>query len=128
MPPCGRRSVQLGGFRFTALDFAALAAAVVVVVAFARGATDTSSLAGGKGTGAVLLLLPGLVVFIAAVLAARAVGFVSRLLERAGRGGPLPLRLAALSLARNPGRAAIAVSFLVVSLGLASSPRSTARR
>ena len=111
--------VQLGGFRFTALDFAAVAAAVVVVFAFARGATDTSSLAGGKGTGAVLLLLPGLVVFIAAVLAARAVGFVSRLLERAGRGGPLPLRLAALSLARNPGRAAIAVSFLVVSLGLA---------
>ncbi len=111
--------VQLGGFRFTALDFAAVAAAVVVVVAFARGATDTSSLAGGQGTGAVLLLLPGLVVFIAAVLAARAVGFVSRLLERAGRGGPLPLRLAALSLARNPGRAAIAVSFLVVSLGLA---------
>jgi hypothetical protein len=61
------------------------AAAVVVAVAFARGATNTSSLAGGQGTGAVLLLLPGLVVFIAAVLAARAVGFVSRLLERAGR-------------------------------------------
>lgn len=111
--------VQLAGFRFTALDFAAAAAAVVVAVAFARGATDTGSLAGGQGTGAVLLLLPGLVVFIAAVLAARAVGFVSRLLERAGRKGSLPLRLAALSLARNPGRAAIAVSFLVVSLGLA---------
>ena len=111
--------MQLGGLRFTALDFAALAAAVVVAVAFARGATDTSSLARGEGTGAVLLLLPGLVVFVAAVLAARAVGFVSRLLERAGRRRALPLRLAALSLARNPGRAAIAVSFLVVSLGLA---------
>ena len=111
--------VQLGGLRFTALDFAAAAAAVVVAVAFARGATDTGSLAGGQGTGAVLLLLPGLVVFIAAVLAARAVGFVSKLLERAGRRGALPLRLAALSLARNPGRAAVAVSFLVVSLGLA---------
>ena len=111
--------VQLGGLRFTALDFAAAAAAVVVAVAFARGATDTGSLAGGQGTGAVLLLLPGLVVFIAAVLAARAVGFISKLLERAGRRGALPLRLAALSLARNPGRAAVAVSFLVVSLGLA---------
>ncbi len=82
--------VQLGGLRFTALDFAAAAAAVVVAVAFARGATDTGSLAGGQGTGAVLLLLPGLVVFIAAVLAARAVGFVSKLLERAGRRGALP--------------------------------------
>jgi FtsX-like permease family len=111
--------IQLGGLRLTALDLAAVAAAVVVAVAFARGATDTGSLAGGQGTGAVLLLLPGLVVFIAAVVAARAVGFVSRLLERAGRAGPLTLRLAALSLARNPGRAAVAVSFLVVSLGLA---------
>ena len=61
----------------------------------------------------------GLVVFIAAVVAARALGFLPRLLERAGRGGPLSVRLAALSLARNPGRAAIAVAFLVVSLGLA---------
>ena len=52
-------------------------------------------------------------------MAARALGFLPRLLERAGRGGPLSVRLAALSLARNPGRAAIAVAFLVVSLGLA---------
>ena len=111
--------VRLGSLRLTMLDFAAVAAAVVIAVAFARGATDTSSLAGGPGTGAVLLLLPGLVVFVAAVVAARALGFLPRLLERAGRGGPLSVRLAALSLARNPGRAAIAVAFLVVSLGLA---------
>jgi FtsX-like permease family len=111
--------IRLGALRFTTLDLAAIAAAVVVAVAFARGATDTSSLAGGQGTGAVLLLLPGLVVFIAAVVAARALGFLPRLLERAGRGGPVSVRLAALSLARNPGRAAIAVAFLVVSLGLA---------
>lgn len=111
--------VRLAGLRLTMLDFAAVAAAVVIAVAFARGATDTGSLAGGQGTGVVLLLLPGLVVFVAAVVAGRALEFLSRLLERAGRGGPLPVRLAALSVARNPGRAAIAVSFLVVSLGLA---------
>ena len=111
--------VRLGALRLTTLDFAAIAAAVVVAVAFARGATDAASLAGENGTGAILLLLPGLVVFIAAVVAARALGFLPRLLERAGRGGPLSVRLAALSLARNPGRAAIAVAFLVVSLGLA---------
>ena len=36
-----------------------------------------------------------------------------------GRRGPIALRLAAASLARNPGHAAIAATFLVASLGLA---------
>src|SRR5439155_2859866 len=40
-------------------------------------------------------------------------------LEREGRTAPVPFRVAALSLARHPGRAAVAVAFLVVSLGLA---------
>ena len=38
---------------------------------------------------------------------------------RLGRRGPIALRLAAASLARNPGHAAIASTFLVASLGLA---------
>src|SRR5262249_57839728 len=40
-------------------------------------------------------------------------------LGRRGRNAPIAVRRAALSLARTPGRAAIAVAFLVVSLGLA---------
>ena len=112
-------TLRIGGMRLSGLDLAAVGAAAVVAIAFARGATDTSELAGGQGTGAVLLLLPGLVVFVAAVAATRAVGVLPRALERLARRGPLPARLAALSLARNPGRAAIAVGFMVVSLGLA---------
>ena len=38
---------------------------------------------------------------------------------RVGRRGPLPLRLAAVSLARNPGQATVVATFLVASLGLA---------
>ncbi|HEY6030627.1 MAG TPA: hypothetical protein VIU44_08690, partial [Gaiellaceae bacterium] len=66
-----------------------------------------------------LLLLPALVAFVAAVACARLLVPLLRGLERAGRRGPLASRLAALSLARNPGHATIAVTFLVVSLGLA---------
>src|SRR5262249_33579730 len=59
------------------------------------------------------------VAFVAAVLFARVLAPALGLLERWGRRGAAPLRLAALSLARHPGRAAVAVAFLVVSLGLA---------
>ena len=53
------------------------------------------------------------------------------LLERASRGRSVGLRLAALSLARHPGHAAVAAAFLVVSVGLAvfaESYRSTLAR
>src|SRR5207248_8406684 len=60
-----------------------------------------------------------LIVFAAAVIWARILTPALRTLERRGRNAPVPFRLAALSLARNPGRAAVAVAFLVVSLGLA---------
>src|SRR5207245_656462 len=82
----------------------------------ARGAANTSTLANERGTGAVLLLLPALIAFVAAVVVARALAPGLGLLERWGRRGPASVRLAALSLARHPGRAAIAVAFLVVSL------------
>jgi hypothetical protein len=58
-------------------------------------------------------------VFAAAVVAARLLVPTLRALGRAGRRGPIALRLAAASLARNPGHAAIAATFLVASLGLA---------
>ena len=56
--------------------------------------------------------------FVVAVAAARLLVPGLRLLERAARGGRIHMRLAALSLARSPGRAAVAVTFLVASLGL----------
>jgi hypothetical protein len=107
------RKVRIG-----ALDIAALGALLAVVLALSRGAADSETLTRG-GTGIVLLLLPGLVVFVAAVVCVRALGPALRLLDRASRQGGLSIRLAVLSLARNPGRSGTAVAFLVVSLGLA---------
>ena len=110
---------RVGGWTVTPVDVAAVGALVAVVLALARGAADTQSLSNESGTGAVLLLLPALIAFVAAVVWARVLVPALRSLERRGRTAPVPVRLAALSLARNPGRAAVAVAFLVVSLGLA---------
>jgi hypothetical protein len=112
-------AVQLGRLAITPLDVAAIGAIAVVVVGWARGSVDSQQLTGGHGTSAFLLLVPALIVFAGAVVAARLVGPTLRALGRAGRHGPIALRLAANSLARNPGHAAIAATFLVASLGLA---------
>ncbi|HZP72167.1 MAG TPA: FtsX-like permease family protein [Gaiellaceae bacterium] len=112
-------AVQLGRFALTPLDMAAIGAVAVVLVGWARGSVGAQQLAGGGGTSAFLLLVPALIVFAGAVVAARVLAPVLRVLGRAGRRGPLSLRLAAASLARNPGHAAIAATFLVASLGLA---------
>jgi hypothetical protein len=109
--------VSFGGRTFTPLDAAALGALLAIVLAFARGDADARSLGQG-GTGTLLLLLPGLVTFVVAVAAARLLVPGLRLLERGARRGRIHVRLAALSLARSPGRAAVAVTFLVASLGL----------
>ena len=111
---------RVGPFTLTAIDVAAIGALVAVVLALVRGSADSASIAQEQGTGVVLLLLPGLVAFIAAVLCVRLLPTALRLLERAARRSIVPLRLASVSLARNPGRSAIAVSFLVVSIGLAA--------
>lgn len=113
------RPVRLAGLAVTPLDVAALGALGVVAVTLLRGSADADTLAREGGTGALLLLLPGLVAFVAAVVFARALGPGLRALERLARRGSVPVRLAALSLARRPGPAAIAIGFLVVSLGLA---------
>jgi hypothetical protein len=110
--------LQLGRFAVTPLDAAALGAVAIVVVGWARGSIDADQLA-RSGTSSFLLLVPALIVFAAAVLAARLLAPALRALGHAGRRGPVSLRLAAASLARNPGRAAIAATFLVASLGLA---------
>jgi hypothetical protein len=111
--------MQLGRLALTPLDTAALGALAVVVIGWARGSVDAQQLASGGGTSAFLLLVPALIVFAAAVLSARLLAPLLRALGRAGRRGPVSLRLAAASLARNPGHAAIAATFLVASLGLA---------
>jgi hypothetical protein len=111
------RGAQLGRLALTPLDVAALGAVAIVLVGWARGSVDATRLASG-GTSAFLLLVPGLVVFAAAVAAARLLTPALRALGAAGRRGPISVRLAAASLARNPGHAAVAATFLVASLGL----------
>ena len=112
-------SARIGGFRVTIADVVAIGALVTIVIGVTRGPASTSTLASGSGTGLFLLLLPGLVALVAAVVGARLLAPVLRAGERAGRRGPISARLAALSLARNPGHATVAAVFLVVSLGLA---------
>jgi FtsX-like permease family protein len=112
-------AARFGALTVTPVDAAAAGAVVAIVVALARGAVDANALATESGTGALLLLLPALIAFVAAVVFARLLAPALALLERYGRAGPASLRLAALSLARNPGRAIVATAFVVVSLGLA---------
>jgi hypothetical protein len=111
--------VRVGGVSLAPVDVAALGALAVVVAVLVRGPADADALAHEGGTGALLLLLPGLVAFVAAVACARLLVPALRALERVARRGAVSLRLAALSLARNPGYAAVAIAFLTVSLGLA---------
>ena len=111
--------IAFGGVTLTAADVAALGALAAILLALARGKTDTSTLASGGGTGVVLLLLPGLVLFVLAVVAARVLAPLLRALEWAGRRSPPPVRLALLSLARSPGRVLLSVVFFVLSVGVA---------
>jgi hypothetical protein len=111
-------ALQLGGRTVSTVDVAALGALLAVVVALARGQADADSLTGSSATGTFLLLLPGLVTFVVAVGIARALAPGLRLLERGSRRAAVSVRLAALSLARSPGHAAVAVTFLVASVGL----------
>ncbi len=107
--------------RFGLLDAAAAAAAFVVVLEVWRG----------DGAGDLPLLLPALVTFAAAVLVTRLLRPALRLVERLARKRSLGLRIASLTLARNPGYAIAATAFLVVSFGLAlfaESYRSTLAR
>jgi hypothetical protein len=111
--------VRIGGLTLSPLDLAAVGALAVTGVALARGEADEAALLRDRGTGVVLLLIPALVAFAGAVVVARTLPPVLRLLERVVPRRAVPARLAAISLARNPGYAAAAVAFLVVSIGLA---------
>ena len=109
-----------GGIGLSVADVAAVGALAAIGLALARGDTDTAALAGSGGTGALLLVLPALVVLVAAVVSARLLAPALRLLERVGRGAGPSYRLAALSLSRARGPSVAAVVFLVVSVGLAT--------
>ena len=113
------RPLSYRGRSISPLDVAGVAAVAVIAVALVRGAADAGTLLAQNGTGAILLLLPVLVGFAAAVAVARLLPLALRGLERAVPRDSLSLRLAALALARRPGRAAVAVGFLVVAVGLA---------
>jgi hypothetical protein len=111
-------AIAVGGLRLTAADIAALGALGAVLLALARGKANASALA-GSGTGVVLLLLPGLVLFVLAVAAARLITPLLRVAEWVGRRAPPALRLALLSLARSPGRVVLSVVFFTLSIGIA---------
>jgi len=100
------------------IDIAALAAVAVVVAALVGGAADESQLEAGGGSGLVLLLLPGLIAFAAAVAAARLFGPLVRVAGRALHRS-VGARLAAVSLGRGPGAAAVTVAFLTLAFALA---------
>jgi hypothetical protein len=123
--------VSLARLSLGVLDVAALGATIAVALALARGAADASTVAREGGTGVLLFLLPALISFVAAVLAVRLLAPALRGLERLARRLPISTRVAALSLARNPGYAGAAAAFLLVSVGLAAFSvdyRSTLRR
>jgi hypothetical protein len=113
------RAVAIGGLTVSIADVAAAGALVAVLVAFAVGGADAQSLASSEGTGIMLLLLPGLIALVAAVVIARVLQPVLRACERAAAGRSLSVKLALLSLARAPGTATIAIVFVSVSVGLA---------
>jgi len=100
---------RLGRAPVSPLDLAAIAAAALVILSLRRGDDE----------GDLVLLLPALVTFAAAVGAARLLRPALRAAETLTRARSLGLRLAVLSLGRNPGYAVAATSFLVVSFGLA---------
>ncbi|HEY7380969.1 MAG TPA: hypothetical protein VH572_07150, partial [Gaiella sp.] len=100
------------------VDLAALAAAVVAAAAVLGGAVGDDRLATDDGAALLLLALPGLVSFAAAVTAARLFAPLARWIAGRARGR-VGLRLAAVSLGRGPGSAALTVAFLTLALSLA---------
>jgi hypothetical protein len=111
--------VLVRGRGLSVVDVVAGAALVAVVVALAAGQTDPETLARDRSTGVTLLLVPGLLLVAAAVLAARLARPALRLAERLAPRTRPSLRLALLGAARNSGTQLVTVGFLVVSVGLA---------
>ena len=106
------------GARVGVLDVVAGTALLVVAVALVGGAADEEQLARGEGTALLLLLLPGLIAIVAALVVSRIFPALARL--GADRGPRrLPSRLAAIGLARGPGAALATVAFLTIAFAVA---------
>jgi hypothetical protein len=106
-------------FGVGALELAAVASlALLAWQTAATGALDPGRVA-SSGSNPILILLPALTFFTAAVVLLRAVPLLLRLGERLGRRLPFTGRLAFLNAARNPVQAAGATTFLAVALGAA---------
>ena len=103
---------QLGA-RFA--DVAALAALAALALAAARGATS----AGSGGTDPLLPFLPLLVAVVCGVAVARLLPPLMRVAERRLRHASAAVRIAVVSVAREPLAPAVAAAFLAVALGLA---------
>jgi hypothetical protein len=110
-----RRRSRLG---LGALEIAALTAlAVVVWETWTTGALDPARVAAGGSP--VILVLPALGFFAAAVLLLRLLPVALRGGERLARRAPVGVRLALLGAARRPSQTAAATTFLAVCLGCA---------
>jgi hypothetical protein len=113
------RAIAIGGAAISVVDVAGAGALVALLVAFAIRGAGGESLASSQSTGIVLLLLPGLIALVAAVVIARLLQPVLRACERAAAERSPSLKLALLSLARAPGTATVAIVFVSVSVGVA---------
>jgi hypothetical protein len=95
--------------------------AVAVVVVLGWGALSAGPLGPDALTSAlaspVVVLLPPAATFLLAFVLATSMPPLLRWASRRLRGGPLQVRLSLLSLAREPGRPAAAVTLLAFSLG-----------
>jgi hypothetical protein len=96
-------------------DVAAVAALAALVLAAARGATGT----GSGGTDPLLPFLPLLVALVCGVAVARLLPPLMRACERRLRHASAAVRIAVVSVAREPLGPAVAAAFLAVALGLA---------
>ena len=114
-PAPRRHRFGLGGLELGALT----ALAVISWQTATTSALDADAIARGESGGPILLLLPALSVYSAAILLLRLLPAFFRLAERRARSAPFGLRLALLASARNPGQAAAATTFLAVALGSA---------
>ncbi len=104
--------------RIGAPELVGAAALLVIGVALLGGALDEERLATAEGPAALLLVLPGLVVLVAAIVVARVVPWLGRVIADRGRA-PLSVRLAAVGLGRGPGTTVVTVAFLTIAFGLA---------
>lgn len=106
------------GARLGMPEIVAAGALVVIGVALIGGGLDDERLARAEGSALLLLVLPGLVVLVAAIAVARVFPWLARLAATHARS-VLPLRLASLGLGRAPGTAVATVSFLTIAFALA---------